>query len=249
MATAKGIKLPVVITADGTQAQAGFAKLRNSMQGLERGFGKYLSRQASALTGMVTGFFTVDSLFSGIQKLLAHGAEVNKRIAQFSPEAVRAQSQLEAAQLRQDVAMAQVLGPDIAARAGAAQVALPETGAAEAFAATLATEGGGFWDFAKAQVGRLVVGDLSAFKENALAKQRELFGQSGEILGVTGPSTPGVEEMEERLRMLQATAPMPAFGVPLDKQSQEVQQSVETINLLREAVQELRGMNRQLKAN
>jgi len=249
MPTANPIKLPVVITADGTQAQAGFAKLRNSMQGLERGFGQYLSRQASALTGMVTGFFTVDSLFSGIQRLLAHGAEVNKRIAQFSPEAVKAQTQLEAAQLQQDVDMAQVLGPDIAARAQAAQVALPETGAAEAFAATLATEGGGFWDFAKAQVGRLVVGDLTAFKENALAKQRELFGQSGQILGLTSPSDPGVKEMEERLRMLQATAPMPAAGVPSDQQSDEVKQSVETINLLREAVQELRGMNRQLKAN
>jgi len=58
-----------------------------------------------------------------------------------------------------------------------------------------------------------------------------------------------LKEMERKLQEAQAAAPMPAPGVPFDKQSQEVQQSVETINLLREAVQELRGMNRQLKAN
>jgi len=249
VATANPIKLPVIITADGTQAQAGFSKLRTSMQGLERGFGRYLTRQASSLTGMVSGFFTVDALFSGIQKLLAHGAEVNERIAQFSPEAVAAQARLEGAQLRQDVAMAQVLGPDIAARAEAAQVALPETGAADVFAATMATEAGGFWDFAKAQFGRVVVGEFAAFTEKGLAKQSELFGQTGEILGITGPSTPGVKEMEERLRMLQATATIPTPNVPMSQQSAAVQQRAEEISLLQQLIREAKSGNRQLGAN
>ena len=238
MATAKGIKLPVVITADGTQAQAGFAKLRNSMQGLERGFGKYLSRQASALTGMVAGFFTIDALFSGIQKLIAHGDEVNKRISQFSPQAIGAQARLEAAQIKQDVATATQMGPQIAEVTKRQEAAMPSSAVIGVAAGSAALEAQDWWTLVKVQTARAIAGD-------------KFTGEGAEAIGrkVGITEADPLEEMQRKLQQEQAIAPLPVPNVPLEQQSEEVKQSVETINLLREAVQELRGMNRQLKAN
>lgn len=252
MPTANPIKLPVVITADGTQAQAGFAKLRNSMQGLERGFGRYLSTQAGAITGMVAGFFTVEALFSGIQKLIAHGEEVNKRISQFSPEAVGAEARLQAAQIRQDVATAGVLGPQIAADTAGQQAALPATGVIDMSASNVVSQAKDYYTVFKEEVARLITGGVVGNETGV--RKAVLAGLAGgnplgmQVLPSIMANDP-LDEMERKLQEAQAAAPMPAPGVPFEQQSDEVKQSVETINLLREAVQELRGMNRQLKAN
>lgn len=240
MATANPIKLPVVITADGTQAQAGFAKLRTSMQSLERGFGRYLTRQASALTGMVTGFFTVDALFSGIQKFLAHGAEVNERIAQFSPEVMKAQAQLQGAQLRQDVALAYQVGPQIAEQTKRQQAALPTDAVFDAAASGAAVGIKDLWLFVKEQTVAAMTGDVMSLPGNAARYY-------GEGLGLIEEDP--LAEMERKLQEAQALAPLATPNVPFEKQSKEVQESAEAINLLREQVQELRGLNRQLGAN
>jgi len=256
MPTANPIKLPVVITADGTQAQAGFAKLRNSMQGLERGFGRYLSTQAGAITGMVAGFFTVEALFSGIQKLIAHGEEVNKRISQFSPEAIGAQARLQGAQTRQDVATSGLLGPQIAAVTARKQAALPAQGVIDMVASNVASDAQDYFTVFKEEVARLITGGVVG--NDTGVRKAVVGGLAGGLAGgnpLGMPLLPAImagdplDEMERKLKEAQAAAPMPAPGVPSDQQSDEVKQSVETINLLREAVQELRGMNRQLKAN
>jgi hypothetical protein len=239
MATAKGIKLPVIITADGTQAQAGFTKLRNSMQGLERGFGKYLSRQAGAITGMIGGFFTLDALFSGIQRLIAHGEEVNKRISQYSPEAIAAGSRLEAARIKQDVATATQMGPQIAEVTKRQEAAVPSEAVAGVAASTVALQAIDVWTYLKEQLDRNLTGN--AFTGEGLKTL-------GKLTGLGGEEDP-LEAMQRKLQQEQAIAPVPVPNVPFEQQSPEVQQSIETVNLLREAVQELRGMNRQLKAN
>jgi len=252
MATAKGIKLPVIITADGTQAQAGFAKLRNSMQGLERGFGRYLSRQAGAITGMVAGFFTVDALFSGIQKLIAHGEEVNKRISQYSSEAIGAEARLQAAQIKQDVAMAGQVGPQVAAVTARQQAALPAQAVVGLVGSNLASESRDYATMFQEEAARAITGGVVGKNMGigqALRAGLAAGAPGGAALLPNIMAVDPLKEMERKLQEAQAAAPMPAPGVPFDKQSQEVQQSVETINLLREAVQELRGMNRQLKAN
>jgi len=252
MPTANPIKLPVVITADGTQAQAGFAKLRNSMQGLERGFGRYLSTQAGAITGMVAGFFTVEALFSGIQKLIARGEEVNKRISQFSPEAMGAEARLQVAQIRQDVGTAGVLGPQIAAATARQQAALPAQGVIDMVASNVASDAKDYFTVFKEEVARLITGGVVG---NETGVRKAVLGglAAGNPLGMQFlPSIMAgdpLDEMERKLQEAQATAPMPAPGVPFAQQSDQVKEAVETINLLREAVQELRGMNRQLKAN
>jgi len=238
MATAKGIKLPVVITADGTQAQAGFTKLRNSMQGLERGFGKYLSRQASALTGMVTGFFTIDALFSGIQQLIAHGQEVNKRISQYSPDAIGAQARLEAAQIKQDVATATQMGPRAAAVTRQKEAAIPQIAVSEAATAELANRFNVGVSELQKQAGRLAVGDYSGFAETAVQRTKQYFGYGDEMMA-----------REEQLQNLRNIAPMPLPNVPPEKQPEEVQRSQQAIELLTQQLQEMRTLTRQLKAN
>jgi len=260
MPTANPIKLPVVITADGTQAQAGFAKLRNSMQGLERGFGRYLSTQAGAITGMVAGFFTIEALFSGIQKLIARGEEVNKRISQFSPEAVGAQARLQGAQIRQDVATSGLLGPQIAAVTARQQAALPAQGVIDMVASNVASDAQDYFTVFKEEVARLITGGVVG--NDTGVRKAVLGGLAGGLgIGLAGGNPLGMallpaitavdplDEMERKLQEAQAAAPMPAPGVPFEQQSDQVKEAVETINLLREAVQELRGMNRQLKAN
>ena len=238
MATANPIKLPVVITADGTQAQAGFAKLRSSMQGLERGFGRYLTRQASSLTGMVSGFFTVDALFSGIQKLLAHGAEVNERIAQFSPEVIKAQAELDVAKMEQDIQTASQMGPQQAQVLKLKQAALPEMAVGDVFAADLSNRFQRGLVEVKKQASRLATGDFGEFADVTWRKLKENFGFVDEM-----------QLREEQLQNVRNIAPMPAPNLPPEQQPKEVQESAEQIRILSQQLREQRALSRQLGAN
>jgi len=252
VATANPIKLPVVITADGTQAQAGFAKLRSSMQGLERGFGRYLSTQAGAITGMVAGFFTVEALFSGIQKLIAHGEEVNKRISQFSPEAIGAQARLEGAQIRQDVATSSLLGPQIAAVTARQQEALPAGGVIDMVGSNVASNAQDYFTVFKEEVARLITGGVIG---NDTGIRKAVLGglAAGNPLGM--PFLPAImakdplEEMERKLQQAQAAAPMPVPNLPPEQQPKEVQGSAEQIRILSQQLREQRALARQLGAN
>jgi len=238
MPTANPIKLPVVITADGTQAQAGFAKLRNSMQGLERGVGGYLSRQAASVTGMFSQFLTIDGLFAGIMKAVAHGDEVNKRISQFSPEAIRAQTQLEAAQIKQDVATAKQMGPQAAEVTRQKEAALPELTIIDVFMAEIANRFNTGLIEVQKQFSRLITGDFQEFASVGFRRLKESMGQGDEI-----------QMREEQLENVRRIAPLPVPNLPADQQPDNVKQSQAFIGVLVQQLQQLRAMNQQIKAN
>lgn len=239
------LKLPVVITVQGDQAQTGFNKLGVQLKNLEAGVGRFFGSQVSAVGGMLAGFFTVQALINGVQKVLQHGQEVIDRVSQFNSQALTAQTQLDAAKLRQDVAMASVLGPEIAAEAQRQQARLGLTGQVDAAAAQLALESQSATGFAKEQAGRFIEGDFSKMTEAGMQKTKEIAAfYLPELF-----SPDALYEAEERLRMAQAITPLPtpvAAGAPVSEQDAA---NAAQIRELQEAVRQLRAMNRTVGSN
>lgn len=243
--SANPIKLPVVITVIGDQAQAGFRQLAVQLKSLEAGVGKFLGAQTSAVGGMLGGFLTVQALISGVQKVLAHGQAVIDRVSQFSGEAISAQTRLDAAQLRQDVGAATILGPEIAQEAQKQQRLLGLTGEVDVATAQLKLESDSAINFAKGQLGRLIGGDLEGFQEAGLNKQKEIL----EYYLPEMFSPDALYQAEEKLRMAQAIAPLPspaAAGAPVSEQDAA---NAAQIRELQEAVRQLRAINRTVGAN
>jgi len=239
MPTANPIKLPVVITADGTQAQAGFAKLRNSMQGLERGFGRYLSRQASTITNMFAGFFTIEALFSGLQKMFAHGAQINERLAKFSSEAIKAQVSLEVAQMEQDRQTASHTGPRYAEVLKEKEAAIPELAPLDVFLTEMSNQFELAWLHIQKQLARAITGEFD-LGNLTWENFKETFG-FGDV--------DQVRMLEEQLQKAQNIAPMPVPNLSPEQQPQEVKQSAEQIRILQQQLREQRTLTRQLGAN
>lgn len=246
--TAQPIKLPVIITVTGDQAKVGMNRLGVQLKALETNIGKYFQTQVGSITGMMAGFLTVEALIAGVQKVLAHGQAVIDRVSQFSGEAVTAQTRLDAAQLRQDVQMGSVLGPEIAAKAQEQQAMLGLTGQADVAAAQLKLEADSFWNYAKAQVMRAFTGDFDEFNKAAAAKRQEIgqfyLGDFADIF-VEDP----LMEAQRSLEMAQALAPLPSpvtAGGPANAQDA---QNAAVIRELQQQVAELRQMNRTIGAN
>lgn len=243
--SASPIKLPVVITVIGDQAQAGFRQLAVQLKNLEAGVGKFFSGQVSAVGGMLAGFFTVQALISGVQKVLQHGQEVIDRVSQFNSEALSAQARLDAASLRQDVTAGSVLGPEIAAKAQQQQQLLGLTGQVDVATAQLKLESDSAIAFAKSQAGKALEGDYAGLAEAGLNKQREILQYY--LPDMFSPDA--LFEAEERLRMAQAIMPLPtpvAPGAPINEQDAA---NAAVIRELQETVRQLKAVNRTVGSN
>jgi hypothetical protein len=224
------IKLPVVITTDGTQAQAGFAKLRQSLGGLDRIVGKHLGQQAARLTSMFSSFFTIDALISGITRVLQHGQEVIDRVSQFSAPAVEAQARLEAAQLKQDVQIASVIGPDIAKTAKQKEQLLPQTAMRDVAAASLANTATQAYDRAVGQYTDLAMGDLGSFFRKGAENLQFYYDYY----------TGGPDLTDEDIMRVSGATPTPAAGSAEEAQA-ALAELQEHTRQLRELNQRLRG--------
>jgi hypothetical protein len=226
------IKLPVVITTDGTQAQAGFAKLRQSLGGLDRIVGKHLGQQAARLTGMFSSFFTIDALISGITRVLQHGQDVIDRVSQFSAPAVESQARLEAAQLKQDVQIASVIGPDIAKTAKQKEQLLPQTGMRNVAAASLANTATQVYDRAVGQYTDLFTGDFDSFIRKGVENLQFYYDY------YTGGGEKDLTD--EQIMRASGAIPEPAAGSAEEAQA-ALAELQEHTRQLRELNQRLRG--------
>lgn len=231
------IKLPIVVTSDGTQAEAGFRKLANSLGGLERSLGKHLNQQAQRIVSMGASFFTVDALINGITKVLQHGQEVLDRATQFSAPAIEAKAKVEAQQLKQDVYTGGLLGPDVAKQQQAKLRNMQVQAQLDVSYGSLKNAFNDLFDFYYAQAGRLVAGDFAGFERSGKAKRDE-------ILSFYTGADPDMNQLQERLAVAQAAAVVPVAGAPMTADQQQQQQ---IINALQEQIRELRQINTRLR--
>jgi len=198
VATANPIKLPVIITADGTQAQAGFSKLRNNMQGLERNFGKYLMGQAAYLGGIAGSIFTLDTLFQSIQRMIQHGQKINEDITQYSGEAVKAQAEYEVAVLKQQIELAGEQGKSLAMMYKFSESNLRYTKETDKIMSNMAIVFDIVSSLFHAEPGKLVSGQLEeAMTPRAIAGLiptlfGSLLGPFGSLVGAAAPAAGAV---------------------------------------------------------
>jgi hypothetical protein len=179
---------------------------------------------------MFSSFFTIDALISGITRVLQHGQEVIDRVSQFSAPAVEAQARLEAAQLRQDVRIASVIGPDIAKTAQQKEQLLPQTAMRDVAAASLANTATQAYDRAVGQYTDLAMGDLGSFFRKGAENLQFYYDYY----------TGGPDLTDEDIMRVSGATPTPAAGSAEEAQA-ALAELQEHTRQLRELNQRLRG--------
>ena len=173
----KELRLPIVITADGTKAVAGMRQFQTVGKRLDDTLGKFASRQLSSVGGMLMGYLGVDAALNGMRQLYAYADKIQGLSRSYSPAVSAAYGQRKVAEHKGNQAAGLAAAPlavereQIATRVASAQVQKPLAIAAESFALT--------WDKLVAAAKLNMAGIVTGGDEGArLAMEGTTLGRS-----------------------------------------------------------------------
>jgi len=138
----KELRLPIVITADGTKAVAGMRQFQTVGKRLDDTLGKFASRQVSSLGGMLMGYLGIDAALNGLRQLYDYANKIQGLSRNYSPVVSAAYGQRMVAEQKGNQAAGQAAAPlslereQLATRIASAQVQIPLAQFAEGFALT-----------------------------------------------------------------------------------------------------------------
>jgi hypothetical protein len=128
MASAKEIKIPIVITANGAKAVAGLQAFKTQANKIDGMFSRWGKTQISSVGGMLFGFLGIASAINGIRELYAESKKLSELAGTYSPEVVRAQAETQISQIQKDLEIAKAITPVETRRANIATEDLQKTG-------------------------------------------------------------------------------------------------------------------------
>lgn len=111
MASASDIKLPIVITANGSQAVAGLRAVGRETKKIESSAGRWGSSQLSAVGGMLSGYFGIGAAIQGLQELYQYANKIQGLSRQWSPEVAEAHGARLIAEQKRDQAVGIAVAP------------------------------------------------------------------------------------------------------------------------------------------
>jgi hypothetical protein len=139
----KELRLPIVITADGTKAVAGMRQFQTVGKRLNDTLGKYASSQVSDVGGMLMGYLGIDAAISGMRKLYEYADKIQGFSRNYSPAVSAAYGERRVAEHRGDKAAGLASSPlalereQLATRMASAQVQTPLAQFSEGLALTV----------------------------------------------------------------------------------------------------------------
>ena len=184
----KELRLPIVITANGTKAVAGMRQFQTVGKRLDDTLGKFASRQLSSVGGMLMGYLGIDAALSGLRQLYDYANKIQGLSRSYSPVVAAAYGQTKVAEQQQKKRMGQQgapIGVEREKLAAYVATSLDTTGSVSLAqsAALLAEQTAALGKFQMAGFANHMAGTSGA-EQSARA-----IGMGAEIVGLTDPTS------------------------------------------------------------
>ena len=122
------VRLPLIITADGSKAVAQLDKFKGQARSIDSQISGYFKGEAAAVGGMLSAYFGIQSAIDGLKELYAYSKKISEIAGTYSQPVAQAQAQTSIAQIQADQRVAAAVMPNEVQRAQVNTSSLQQSG-------------------------------------------------------------------------------------------------------------------------